>query len=106
MDSQQKNGQAIIICKQCGYEFSCGSDAKSGKCWCHDLPNVMPLTEQARTSERLLLSAMPGRNNFQKNNYKAMKHVIAGDGHGTHCLNGPVTGERSLSNLKESKCIT
>lgn len=51
MDSQQKNGQAIIICKQCGSEFSCGSDANSGQCWCHDLPNVMPLTEQARTSE-------------------------------------------------------
>jgi hypothetical protein len=49
---------------------------------------------------------MPGRNNFQKNNYKAMKHVIAGDGHGTHYLNAPVTEERSLSNLKESKCIT
>lgn len=51
MDAQQKNGQAIIICKQCGSDFSCGSDANSGQCWCHDLPNVMPLTEQARTSE-------------------------------------------------------
>jgi hypothetical protein len=51
MDSQQKNGQAIVICKQCGSEFGCGSDANSGQCWCHDLPNVMPLTQQARTSE-------------------------------------------------------
>jgi Cysteine-rich CWC len=51
MDSQQKNGQAIISCKHCGSGFSCHSDANSGQCWCHDLPNVMPLTEQARTSE-------------------------------------------------------
>ena len=51
MDSQEKKGQTIIICKKCGSIFSCGYDAVSGQCWCHDLPNVMQLTEEAKSSE-------------------------------------------------------
>ena len=51
MDSQEKKGQTVILCKQCGSEFTCGSDANSGHCWCLDLPNVMPLTEEAQSSE-------------------------------------------------------
>jgi len=49
--SSKINDQDITICKQCGSEFTCGFDDKSAQCWCYDLPNVMPLTKDAKSSK-------------------------------------------------------
>jgi hypothetical protein len=33
------------ICPECKTKFGCSTDGS--KCWCEDLPNVIPLTEGA-----------------------------------------------------------
>ena len=42
---------AVVICKQCGTKFTCGANAGDGACWCFELPNVMPLSNEARSSD-------------------------------------------------------
>jgi hypothetical protein len=32
-------------CPQCGAEFVCGKEAGLDRCWCGDLPRVMPVVD-------------------------------------------------------------
>jgi hypothetical protein len=49
--AEQKVFGQLFSCRQYGCEFNCDADADSGQCCCHDLPNGMLLTEEARTYE-------------------------------------------------------
>lgn len=46
-----KNQHTVISCKRCGAKFNCGSNGNNSECWCHDLPNTMALTKEAKSSE-------------------------------------------------------
>lgn len=34
------------VCIRCGAEFSCGKSEGASRCWCEDLPQVMPVTDE------------------------------------------------------------
>ena len=38
------DGSPNTRCERCGTEFHCGMTAGEPKCWCADLPRIMPLT--------------------------------------------------------------
>jgi hypothetical protein len=43
MINQQPSRAGEKVCPQCGESFVCGIAASGERCWCFDLPNVMPV---------------------------------------------------------------
>lgn len=45
MDSRKpdKTPKGLVVCPQCGAAFTCGVAAGEARCWCFDLPNIMPM---------------------------------------------------------------
>ncbi|MBC7814085.1 MAG: cysteine-rich CWC family protein [Burkholderiales bacterium] len=41
------NDNGSKVCPQCGAAFTCDISAGEAHCWCFDLPNVLPLREDA-----------------------------------------------------------
>jgi uncharacterized protein len=39
------DGKESDVCVRCGKEFSCGRKAGLKRCWCEDLPPVLPVVE-------------------------------------------------------------
>lgn len=40
-----------IKCKKCNTVFICGANAGDKTCWCCDLPNVMPLSDDTKSAD-------------------------------------------------------
>ena len=43
MNQEQNPGKGARLCPQCGAGFVCGIAAGGERCWCFDLPAVMPV---------------------------------------------------------------
>jgi len=38
--------QRFKQCPRCAAEFVCGAESESGRCWCAELPPLMPVTDE------------------------------------------------------------
>jgi hypothetical protein len=43
LTTDPSNVPGLRACPQCGTQFVCGSEAGLERCWCADLPNIMPV---------------------------------------------------------------
>lgn len=49
------------VCVRCGAEFSCGKSLGAKRCWCEDLPPVMPVTDEGCLCPDCLKKEIAGR---------------------------------------------
>ena len=43
LEQEHKHAQGVRRCPDCGAAFTCGLAAGAERCWCFDLPAVMPV---------------------------------------------------------------
>ena len=43
MNSEQNKTGGARVCPQCGAAFVCGIAAGAARCWCFEIPSVMPV---------------------------------------------------------------
>jgi len=53
--------QKIKRCARCSAEFVCGADAESGRCWCAELPPIMPMTDEGCLCQKCLRNEIADR---------------------------------------------
>lgn len=57
----QVSKQGVLRCVKCRAEFRCGPEPGAEKCWCADLPLVMPVTDEGCLCPPCLKEAVRAR---------------------------------------------
>ena len=62
-DEEKQRGamQRLKRCLRCAAEFVCGADSETGRCWCAELPPIMPMTDEGCLCPRCLRKEIADR---------------------------------------------
>ena len=62
-DEEKQRGalQKLKRCLRCVAEFVCGAAAETGRCWCAELPPIMPVTDEGCLCPKCLQKEIAGR---------------------------------------------
>jgi len=59
--NNQQHAQKLKRCPRCASEFVCGPDSETGRCWCAELPPIMPMTDEGCLCPKCLRKEIAAR---------------------------------------------